>query len=79
MHVSVDCTSDHNSIHATLCLKNKRPTLKYIKARDYKRLDEDKFRYNIEIAPLHISQVFEDKNNVLWAWQDLLFVMNTPH
>ena len=28
--------------------------------RDYKRLDEDKFRYDIETTPFHVSLVFDE-------------------
>ena len=71
--------SDHNLIYATLLLKNKRPPRNYIKTRDYKRLDEDKFRYDIETAPFHISQVFEDEDDVLWAWQQLFKIICDEH
>jgi len=60
-------------------LKNKRPPPKYIRTRDYKRLDDDKFRYDIETAPFHISQVFEDVDDVLWAWQHLFNIICDEH
>ena len=54
-------------IHAALRLKNKRPPPKNIKTR----LDEDKFRYDIQTAPFHISSAFEDEDDVFWARQHL--------
>ena len=63
--------SDHNLIYATLCLKNKRPSPKFITTRNYKRLDEERFRNDIETAPFHVASVFEDEDDVLWAWQHL--------
>lgn len=62
--------SDHNLIYATIRLKNKRPP-KFIKTRDYKRMDVDNFRHDIETAPLHIASTFDDPNDNLWAWQYL--------
>ena len=57
----------HNLIYAALSLKNKRPPPKDIKTR----LDEDKFRYDIQTAPFYISSVFDDEDDVFWAWKHL--------
>ena len=49
--------SDHNLIYATLRLQNKRPSPTFITTRNYKRLDEERFRNNIETAPFHVASV----------------------
>lgn len=64
--------SDHDLIYATLRLKNKRPPPKIIKIRDYKRMNIENFRRDIETAPFHIASTFEDPDDLLWAWQNLL-------
>lgn len=48
--------SHHNLVYVTMKLKNKRPPLKCIRMRDYKRLDQDKFQSDIESAPFHMDQ-----------------------
>ena len=63
--------SDHNMVYATMNLKNKRPQPKYIKTRDYRKLDAQNFRQDIESVPFHIASVFEEPDDVLWAWQTL--------
>ena len=41
---------------------------KYVWAqRDLQRLDEDKFRYDIETTPFHVSFVFDDEDDISWA------------
>jgi len=52
-------------------LKKKRPPPKYIKTRDYKKLNVENFRQDIESAPFHIATIFDEPNDVLWAWQTL--------
>lgn len=63
--------SDHDLIYATIRLKNKRPPPKYIRTRDYRKLDPEKFRGDIESAPFHVASVFDDADDILWAWQKL--------
>ena len=52
-------------------LKNKRPPPKGIIVRDYKRLDLDSFRHDLATAPFNIASVFDEADDVLWAWQNL--------
>ena len=63
--------SDHSLIYATMKLKNKRPPPKRIIVRDYKRLDLDSFRHDLATAPFNIASVFDEADDVLWAWQNL--------
>lgn len=60
--------SDHYLIYATLRLKNKKPSPKFITTRNFKRLDEERFKTDIETAPFHVASVFDDEDDVLWAW-----------
>ena len=63
--------SDHSLIHATMNLKKKRPPPKCITVRDYKKLDLDVFRYDLATAPFHVASVFDDADDIQWAWQNL--------
>ena len=56
--------SDHHLVYATMRLKNKRPT-KYVKTRNYKKLNLDNFRRDLETVPFHITSVFDDPDDVL--------------
>ena len=71
--------SDHNLVYATMKLKNKRPPPKYIKTRDYKKLNVDNFRQDIESAPFHVATIFDEPNDVLWAWQTLFNCVCDKH
>lgn len=63
--------SDHNLVYATMKLKNKRPPPKFIKTRDYKNMNVENFRQDIETAPFHVASVVDEPDDVLWAWQTL--------
>lgn len=63
--------SDHNLVCGTMKLKNNRAPPKYIKTRDYKKLNVENFRQDIESAPFHVATIFDKPNDVLWAWQAL--------
>ena len=58
--------SDHDLIYATIRLKNKRPPPKFIKTRNYKRMDEEKFKHDLECTPFHIVSIFEEPDDQLW-------------
>ena len=64
-------TPINDLIYATIRLKNKSPPPKYIRTRDYKKMDPKKFRGDIESAPFHVASVFNDTDDILWAWQKL--------
>ena len=63
--------SDHDFIYATLRLKNKRPRPRVIKVRDFKKMDSERFKSDIEYAPFQVAFIFDDTDDVLWAWQSL--------
>ena len=60
--------SDHDLIYATLRLKNKRPPSRVIKVRDFKKIDLERFKFDIEYAPFQLAFTFDDTDDVLWAW-----------
>ena len=63
--------SDHCLTYATLKLKSKRPPPKIIQTRNFKHFNDKDFKTDIERIPFHITRVFEDKDNSLWAWEQL--------
>ena len=63
--------SDHSLIYATLNLKLKRPPPNVINVTNYKQFQADQFRADIIAAPFQVAQVFEEKGDVLWAWDKL--------
>ena len=63
--------SDHCLVYATLNLKLKRPPPNVVTVRNYKKFQVDQFRDDIIAAPFQVTQVFEDKDDVLWAWYKL--------
>ena len=69
--------SDHNLVYATLRLKSKRLPPKYVNTRNYKNLNLDSFREDIETAPFHIASVV--KFCGCGCHCSLIFVMSTPH
>ena len=58
---------DRCIIYATLNLKHKRPPPNVINVRNYQQFQVDQFRADITAAPFHVTWVFEDKDDVLWA------------
>ena len=42
-----------------------------INVRNYKQFQVDQFWADITAAPFHIAWIFENKDNVLWAWNML--------
>ena len=59
--------SDHNLVHATMKLKNKRPPSKYIRKRDYTNLNVENLRQDIESVPFHVASVFDEPDDVFLA------------
>ena len=71
--------SDHDLIYATIRLKHKRPPPKFIKTRNYKRMDVEKFKYDLECTPFHIASIFEDPDDQLWVWERLFDDISNEH
>lgn len=54
-----------------LNLNLKRPPPKVINVRNYKQFQVDHFQADTTAAPFHVVRVFEDTDDVLWAWNKL--------
>ena len=73
--------SDHDLIYAPVHLKNKRPPPRVIKVKDFKKMDLERFKSDIENAPFQVAFTFDDTDDVLWAWQSLfddIYITHVP-
>ena len=71
--------SDHDLIYASLRLRHKRPPPRLIKIRNYKNFDEKSFKSDLVNAPFHVTECFEDMDDILWAWQSLFNTICDNH
>ena len=71
--------SDHDLIYATIRLKNKRPPPKFIKTRNYKRMDVETFKHDLECTLFHIASIFEEPDDQLWVWERLFDDISNEH
>ena len=71
--------SDHDLIYATIRIKNKRPAPKFIKARNFKKMDVEKFKHDLECTPFHIASIFDEPDDQLWVWERLFDDNSNEH
>ena len=60
-------------------LKHKRPPPKFIKTRNYKRMDVAKFKHDLECTPVYIASIFEEPDDQLWVWERLFDDISNEH
>ena len=63
--------SDQLLVYVSVKNKIKRPPLKVVTARSYKRFDHEAFRNDVENAPWAVISVFDDPDDSCWAWSYL--------
>jgi len=71
--------SDDDIIYKTIRLENKRPPPKFIKTRNYKRVDVEKFKNDLGCTPFHIASIFEEPDDQLWVWERLFDDISNEH
>ena len=71
--------SDYDLMYATIRLKNKRPPPKFIKTRNFKKMDVEKFKHDFECTPFHIASIFEEPDDQLWVWERLFDDISNEH
>ena len=71
--------SDHHLIYATIRLKNKRPPPKFIKTRNFKKMNVEKFKHDFECTPFHFASIFEEPDDQLWVWERLFDDISNEH
>lgn len=64
--------TDHSLVYATLKLKRKRPPPTVITVRNFKQFNAETFKADMEQTPFYIASVFDDMDDILWAWNQLL-------
>ena len=62
-------------VYASLRLKNRTPPPRVLKVRDYRKLNDDQFKSDLESAPFRIASIFYDSDDYLWAWESLFCKM----
>ena len=63
--------SDHDIVYAILNLYRKRSWPKLIEVKNYKDLDVESLKRDIEQAPWDICKLFDDVNDSTWCWEQL--------
>ena len=71
--------SDHNLVYASVRLASKRPPLKIVQIRNYKNLNEESFKRDIECTPFHVATIFDDPDDSLWMWSKLFLQIAEVH
>ena len=63
--------TDHSLVYATLRLIRKRPPPTVITVRNFKQFNTENFKAVMERTPFYIASVFDDMDDILWAWNQL--------
>ena len=63
--------TDHSLVYATFRLKQKRPLPIVLTVRNFKQFNTKNFKADLEQTPFHIASVFDDMDDILWAWNQL--------
>ena len=60
--------SDHSLVYAVMRSHCPRPCMKIKNKRSFKHFDQDLFSRNVSQIPFHVGYVFDDVDDVAWAW-----------
>ena len=71
--------TDHSIVYATLRLKSKTPPPIVITVRHFKQFNTENFKADMERTPFYIASVFDDMEDILWAWNQLFRGVCDPH
>ena len=63
--------SDHMLIYTILNKKLMKPKARFIKERSFKEFNEIEFNKDLQIVPFHVAYVFNEIDNIYWAWERL--------
>ena len=71
--------SDHSIVYANIKISRDKvkPIVKIIK--DFKNINEDQFKDDIQRAPWSICDVFDDIDDRLWAWEYIYNAVSSEH
>jgi hypothetical protein len=60
-------------------MRNKRPPPKLINTRNFKNMNVEQFNKDLQTAPFHVSYIFDDADDVLWAWEKIVTDVCNEH
>ena len=63
--------SDHHLIYLKLDLKKQKQKPKIITCKNFKNVDVQKLQQEIDYAPWHICDLFDDIDDTTWAWETM--------
>lgn len=63
--------SDHMLIYTILNKKLMKPKARFIKERFFKGFNEIEFNKDLQIVPFHVAYVFNEIDDIYWAWERL--------
>jgi len=66
LNVNTGISDFHNLIACSTKMHVPRNTNKFIRYRSFKNFDEASFKHDIETAPFHVGDVFEEVDDVFW-------------
>ena len=72
INISLGISDFHNYISASTKMKCPTDEIKSIHYRSFKKFSENKFIKDIESAPFHVSEIFDNANDQLWFHNSLL-------
>ena len=78
-YIICDSISDHDLIYIIFNLLRKKTTPKLIPVRNYKNIDTNKVKQDLESVPWHVISIFDDVDDCLWCWQHMLKNVISDH
>ena len=71
--------SDHSLVYATLKLRQRRPPPRIITFRNFQNFSIKEFQADLSCVPFHEADVFEDNDDVQWAWSLMFNEISHKH
>ena len=71
--------SDHSLVYANIRARKDRAQLVFTTVNSYKNFNSDKFGKEVESAPCGVSNVFDDIEDQVWAWEYLFKEIYKDH
>ena len=50
-----------------------------MKTRNFKKMDVEKFKHDLECTPFHIASIFDEPDDQLWVWERLFDDISNEH
>ena len=63
--------SDHLWIYTVLNIKSKKPKTTFRTSRSFKEFNADLFNVDLQSVPFNVAYVFDDIDDICWAWEKL--------